>query len=374
VGADRSAVRLEELDFDLPREAIAQRPAEPRDSCRLMHLPSGGGYLDARFSDLPLLLQPEDTLVFNNSKVLPARVMARKPSGGTVELLFLHPVAASGEDRGERWEALARPSSRLQAGTEVKLSDGQGLTLAERVGEGRWVVHGPPGRSMLALMETHGRLPLPPYIKTYPADPSVYQTVYASAPGSSAAPTAGLHFTRDLLGRIRSGGVRTAEVTLHVGSDTFLPIRESVVEEHRIHSEAYSVSCKALEAIRLARAAGGRIVGVGTTVARVLETLALNGALFDSSVVGPASGLTDIFITPGHRFAGLDVLLTNFHLPRSTVMALTMAFAGADRLKQAYAQALALGYRFYSFGDAMLIGAPQLSETRDKSTPMKTHA
>jgi S-adenosylmethionine:tRNA ribosyltransferase-isomerase len=205
------------------------------------------------------------------------------------------------------------------------------------------------------LMELYGRLPLPPYVQTYPEEPSVYQTVYASVPGSAAAPTAGLHFTSGLLERLAAEGIRTAWVTLHVGLDTFLPIREDIVEHHRIHTESYAVPAKTSEMIRATRAEGGRIIAVGTTVTRVLETLAQAGALDDAGPHTAVSGSTAIYITPGYEFKAVDALLTNFHLPRSTVLALTMAFAGIDRLRAAYMEAIDMGYRFFSFGDAMLI-------------------
>jgi len=214
------------------------------------------------------------------------------------------------------------------------------------------------GGSMVALMDRYGKLPLPPYIKTYPDDPSSYQTVYAAAPGSAAAPTAGLHFTPGLLERLRISGVCSASVTLHVGLDTFQPIREPVVEKHRIHRESYSASKTAVETIRNALQSGGRLVAVGTTTARVLETLAARGILEGSARPGATTGSTDVFMTPGYRFQAVHVLLTNFHLPRSTVLALVMAFAGVERIRRAYAEASTLGYRFFSFGDAMLVERP----------------
>jgi S-adenosylmethionine:tRNA ribosyltransferase-isomerase len=307
------------------------------------------------FSDLPEILTAGDTLVFNDSRVLPARLRARKSTGGGVELLFLRPAAGENRGDGELWEALARPSHRLHAGDLLTLSGGERVTLRDRLGEGRWLVEGPPGRPLLAIMEVEGRLPLPPYIKTYPKEPSSYQTVYASVPGSSAAPTAGLHFTPGLLERLDTRGVRSAYVTLHVGLDTFQPIREPLVEQHRIHRETYSVGPGALATIRAALASENRLVAVGTTSARVLETLARDGLLGDAEPAAPVCDSTDIFITPGYRFRAVDVLLTNLHLSRSTVLLLTMAFAGVDRLRLAYAEAIERGYRFFSFGDAMLI-------------------
>jgi S-adenosylmethionine:tRNA ribosyltransferase-isomerase len=351
-------VRLEELDFEVPEGLIAQRPAEPRDSCRLVFLDTHGGAHHGRFADLPTYLKPGDTLVLNDSRVLPARLQATKRTEGAVELLFLRPVDGLLSGAGEVWEVLARPSHRLRPGSALALPGGQTLILRELLGDGRWLLDGPPGVSVVALMDAHGTLPLPPYIKTYPDDPSTYQTVYAAAPGSAAAPTAGLHFTPGLLERLRRAGVRSASVTLHVGLDTFQPIREAVVEQHRIHRETYSVSEGAMRTICETRRSGGRLVAVGTTGARVLETLAARGFLTESWEPGPISGSTDIFITPGFCFRAVDVLLTNFHLPRSTVLALVMAFAGMERVRGAYKEAIDLGYRFFSFGDAMLLEAP----------------
>jgi S-adenosylmethionine:tRNA ribosyltransferase-isomerase len=352
-------VLLEELDIAVPEALIAQTPAEPRDSCRLMYLPAEGGPRHCVFHNLPELLLPGDTLVINDSRVLPARVGARRESGGRVELLFLRPLQGGSEradnPEGEVWEALARPSQRLHPGERLTLSGGRQVALVGRAGEGRWLVEGPAGHPLVTIMEEEGRLPLPPYIKTYPAEPSSYQTVFASVAGSSAAPTAGLHFTPGLLDRLGARGVRSVPVTLHIGLDTFQPIREHVVERHRIHRETYHVTSKTLSALRAARVAGGRVVAVGTTAARVLETLAADGVLDETKPALPVSGSTDIFITPGYVFRTVDLLLTNLHLPRSTVLLMTMAFAGIDHLREAYAEAVDRGYRFFSFGDAMLI-------------------
>jgi S-adenosylmethionine:tRNA ribosyltransferase-isomerase len=363
-------MRLEEQDLPIPEGLIAQEPVEPRDSCRLLHLAADGRRVHRVFSELPGVLRPGDTLVFNDSKVLPARVEAHRATGGEVELLFLRPVAVEGSE-AERWEALARPSHRLKAGEVVALEGGDALILMETLGEGRWLVAPPDGGSLLGLMERHGRLPLPPYIKKYPDDPASYQTVYAAALGSAAAPTAGLHFTPALLEDLRAAGVGSAYVTLHVGLDTFQPIREAFVEDHRIHREAFSVGAEALETLRTARAGGRRLIAVGTTATRVLETLGGLGALeagaetpapnadaAASVAAGPDGGLTgstQIYITPGYNFRVVDALLTNFHLPHSTVLALTMAFAGVERLREAYAEAIAMRYRFFSFGDSMLV-------------------
>ncbi len=349
-------MRLEELDFDIPEELIAQEPLVPRDSCRLFHLAADGQRHHQLFSSLPDILRPGDTLVLNDSRVLPARIEGRRGTGGKVELLFLRPTGDHG-GIGERWEALARPSHRLRTGEEVSLSDGESLRLDTRLGDGRWIVEAPPSRSLVSLMEEHGRLPLPPYIKSYPAEPGSYQTVYAATPGSAAAPTAGLHFTPELLKRLEDVGVASAYITLHVGLDTFQPIREQTVEHHKIHREAFTVSAEALRTIRAARAPGRRLVAVGTTATRVLETLATLGALHETAPIDQVSGSTDLYITPGYHFQAVDALLTNFHLPRTTVLALTMAFVGVERLRRAYAEAVTLGYRFFSFGDAMLAEA-----------------
>jgi S-adenosylmethionine:tRNA ribosyltransferase-isomerase len=347
-------MRLEELDFHIPQNLIAQFPVEPRDSCRLLHLTARGERHHTVFSSLPEILQPGDTLVFNDSRVLPARLEARRATGGKVELLFLRPTGQAADS--ERWEALARPSHRLRVGETVTVTDDV-LVLAEWLEDGRWLVDGPTGHSLVALMERHGRLPLPPYIKSYPSEPSSYQTVYAATPGSAAAPTAGLHFTPALLGRLQDAGISAAYVTLHVGLDTFQPIREHVVEQHKIHREAFTVSTEALETIRSARSSNRRLVAVGTTATRVLETLAGLGVLEGPLPPQPICGSTDIYITPGYRFRAVDALITNFHLPRSTVLALTMAFVGIEHLREAYSEAIAMGYRFFSFGDAMLADA-----------------
>jgi S-adenosylmethionine:tRNA ribosyltransferase-isomerase len=357
-------VRLEELDIRIPPGSIAQEPAEPRDSCRLMYLDRLGVAGHHVFSDLPSLLRRGDTLVINDSRVLPARLRAVKDTGGKVELLFLRPVEkaavglAAGERTGETWEILARPSHRLRPGSVLCLPDGSRLILSQLLGEGRWLGEHPTGGPLAVLLEECGEVPLPPYIKHYPRDPSSYQTVYACEPGSAAAPTAGLHFSEALLARLSSLGIVVAPVTLHVGLDTFQPIRTPLVEQHRIHRESYAVSQDALATIRETSRAGGRLVAVGTTAARVLETLAADGVLEGSEPAAAVSGMADLFITPGYKFRAVQLLLTNFHLPRSTVLAMVMAFAGTDRIRSSYAVAAERGYRFFSFGDAILIEAP----------------
>lgn len=363
-------MRLEELDFNFPQELVAQYPAEPRDSCRLMHLPPGNRVEHRLFVELPTLLRSGDTLVLNDSRVLPARVKAVKPTGGQVEVLFLQRLGltgdqpallrhddADGQTGDEVWEVLARPSHRLKSGSILQLPQGEEMVLRTPLGEGRWLLEAANGACLTDIMAQYGSMPLPPYIQTYQGDPGGYQTVYARCPGSSAAPTAGLHFTSELLEALQESGVGLAYVTLHVGLDTFQPIREEVVEGHRIHRETYSVSAEALEMLRCARRRGGRLVAIGTTAARVLETLAGAGELStdDQPASSPVVGSTELFITPGYEFRAVDVLLTNFHLPRSTVLALTMAFAGTERLRRAYEEAIRLRYRLFSFGDAMLV-------------------
>ena len=365
-------MRIEDLDFELPREMIAQTPAEPRDSCRLMRLTSKGDIQHAYFKDLEWILRPDDVLVFNDSKVLPARVEARRATGGILELLFVRPLSGENPGASECWEVLARPSRRLTVGEEITVGRSECLRLVEDLGEGRWAVSGGAAGSMVALMERYGRPPLPPYIESYSEGSEAYQTVYARVPGSAAAPTAGLHFTTRLLGRLQSKGMEVAWVTLHVGLDTFLPIREDVVEEHPIHTESFEVPSATVRKLREASTRGGRVVAVGTTSARVLETLGEEGILDSAASEDGASGTTGIFMTPGYDFQMVDVLLTNFHLPRSTVLALTMAFAGVDRIRDAYRKAIEHGYRFFSFGDAMLIEGP--SQRGDKDSKRESDA
>ena len=304
-----------ELEYDLPAELIAQRPAERRDSSRLLvYDRTAGEVRDRVFADVVGEIAPGTLVVVNDTRVIPARIPIESPRG---EVLLL-------EQRDDgMWEALARPTRRLRPGRFGAVE------LLEHLGEGRWLVrlHGEPG----------GLVPLPPYITEPLEDPERYQTVYAREPGSAAAPTAGLHFTPDLLARLD-----VVRVTLHVGLDTFRPLQAGVVEEHRIHGERYAVSPEAWERIRAAE----RVLAVGTTTVRVLETLARGG---------PLAGRTELFITPGFRFERVDALLTNFHLPRSTLLALVMAFAGVDETRRVYRHAIEERYRFYSFGDAMLI-------------------
>jgi S-adenosylmethionine:tRNA ribosyltransferase-isomerase len=325
-----------DLDYDLPASAIAQVPIEPRDAARL--LVDRGPSLPVEHravADLAELLDPGDLLVVNDTRVRRARLRLRKATGGAVEVLLVAPL--EGIEAG--WEALVRPSRRVPSGT-VLTGDGLALRVDDDLGEGRRLVvveAGDPERA--------GEVPLPPYITAPLTDPERYQTVFARRPGSAAAPTAGLHLTDAALSRCRARGVDIAAVELAVGLDTFRPIAVAAVEDHPMHTEAYAVPASTWDAVEAVRAAGGRVVAVGTTVVRSLEAAAATGEL---------AGRTDLFIRPGYDFAVVDRLLTNFHVPRTTLLALVAAFVG-DRWRDLYAEALAEGYRFLSFGDAMLL-------------------
>lgn len=355
-------LRVADFDYVLPKAAIAQRPAEPRDASRLLVLdraasaaegPSLGHHV---FRDVAMLLEPGDLLVVNDSRVIPARLHGLRPGGGVSEVLLLRPYADS------RWEALIRPSRRVRAGARLQLSSGDEIEVGEPLAGGTRVVTF--FRDPLAVMASAGEMPLPPYIHDRGGAPERYQTVYADPPGSAAAPTAGLHFTPKLLEALERRGVGRASVTLHVGLDTFRPLEGAFVEEHHIHREWYAIPAATRVALRRTRAAGGRVVAVGTTTVRVLESAAASSAAAGASE--PVSGWTELYITPPFRFANVDVLITNFHLPRSSLLLLVTAFVQAgmpgatplearDALLGAYRAALDAGYRFYSFGDAMLI-------------------
>jgi S-adenosylmethionine:tRNA ribosyltransferase-isomerase len=346
-------LRLSDFDYHLPSRLIAQRPVEPRDRSRLLVLDRETGRIEhRRFHDLPDYLREGDVLVLNETRVLPARLYGRKePGGARVEFLLVRRLK---ED--DAWEAMVRPSRRLAPGTRVLL-DGteQSATVHERLsGDVRRVVL-PPG----LRLEEVGQTPLPPYIHEPLSDPERYQTVYARQPGSIAAPTAGLHFTPALLERLEGQGVRIAKVVLSVGLGTFRPVVADDPRDHDIGHEAYDFPREAAEAIRAARRSGARIVAVGTTAVRVLETVAriqgLDATPESLERLTRESGATDLFILPGFSFRLTDVMLTNFHLPRSTLLMLVSAFAGKGLIDRAYAEAVAQEYRFYSFGDAMLM-------------------
>jgi S-adenosylmethionine:tRNA ribosyltransferase-isomerase len=354
-------VKTAEFDYDLPPELIAQTPVEPRDASRLLVVDRRTGEIaHRRFRDLPEYLRPGDLLIHNESRVIAARLFARKSTGGKVEILLLRQRA------GDTWEALTK-GKRVRVGTRLTLLDGPD---GEPVGAVADVIEaGERGRRLLAfdrpvlpLTEQVGLTPLPPYIHTPLADGERYQTVYARTPGSAAAPTAGLHFTPDMLHRLRDMGVRSAFITLHIGLDTFRPVSEENIEDHQMHTEYCSLTPEVAQQVNQARLAGHRVVAVGTTSVRVLETAAsmtVGGSDCAESCpwqsMVPFEGNTDLFITPGFRFRALDVMLTNFHLPRSTLLMLVSAFAGKELLDRAYAEAIRERYRFYSFGDAMLI-------------------
>jgi S-adenosylmethionine:tRNA ribosyltransferase-isomerase len=346
-------LRTESLDFELPPELIAQVPLAVRHDSRLMVLDrSVGSIVHRHVRDLPELLRAGDLIVANNSRVLPARLTASKvDTGGKVELLLLE------RQEGPVWTALARPVRRLRAGigltvharTGVELPD-EGA-LVEEVGQDGMVrVRLAPGLD--ANLAEFGQMPLPPYIHERLEDADRYQTVYAQHLGSAAAPTAGLHVTDELLGRLRAAGIGWAEVTLHVGLDTFKPISTELVRDHHIHQEWCSVSDETAKAIERCRESGGRVIALGTTSARTLETV---GNLHRDGELSAWSGPTGLFITPGYRWQVVDGLLTNFHLPRSSLLAMVSALVGWERLKAAYEEAVAERYRFFSFGDAMLI-------------------
>ncbi len=339
------------FDYELPPELIAQEPAEPRDSSRLLVLDrASGAREDRRFVDLAELLRAGDCLVANRSRVIPARLFGVvADGGGPVELLLLRPIEA------DRWEAMVRPARRFRLGARLELAGG--AARARVVGESREgtrVVAFEGPRPVRELLERHGLPPLPPYIARHdapkPEDRERYQTVYARDDGSVAAPTAGLHFTRELLARLERRGVAVHYLTLHVGPGTFRPLRAERVEEHRMEAEPIDIPEPTVRAIHEARRERRRVVAVGTTTTRALEWAA--GA--DESVRGGA-GEADLFIRPGHRFRIVDALVTNFHLPRSSLLVLVSAFAGRDVVLEAYRHAVASGYRFYSYGDAMLI-------------------
>lgn len=335
-------MRVADFDFDLPDELIAQFPPAVRGGSRLLHVEPSGTLHDRWFSDLPTLLRPDDLLVMNDTRVIKARLFGTKESGGKVELLV---ERVTGE-----FDALAfiRASHAPKPGSRIHLSEDISLEVVARQDDLTQLRF---PRPVLDVLERLGRLPLPPYITHTPTadDEARYQTVYANEPGAVAAPTAGLHFDDAMLDALAQRGVRTARVTLHVGAGTFQPVRVETIAEHKMHSERYTIPQATVDAIRETRTNGGRVVAVGTTSLRALEAAAQTGDLH------AGSGETDIFITPGYRFQVVDALITNFHLPKSTLLMLVSAFAGTDTIRAAYAHAVAERYRFFSYGDAMLL-------------------
>ena len=340
-------MRTKDFDYELPPELIAQTPAAKRDESRLMCLNRNtGAYSHHRFYELPDFLHPGDCLILNDSRVLPARLLGRRlPGGGACEVLLLI-------DRGgDTWECIVRPGKHLRTGARMSFGEGT-LTaeVTEVLPDGNRLVHFNYQGIFLETLERLGKMPLPPYIKEELQDKERYQTVYSRVNGSAAAPTAGLHFTRELLDRIEQGGVSVGYVTLHVGLGTFRPVKEDNLEQHEMHSEFCSVPEKTAALINRTKAAGGRVVCVGTTSCRTLESRAS-----DDGTIEAGEGWTDIFIYPGYRFKLMDALVTNFHLPQSTLLMLISAFAGRDHVLRAYAEAVRERYRFFSFGDAMFI-------------------
>lgn len=337
-------LRTSDFDYRLPPALIAQTPAEPRDHSRLMTLSIADGSIGHhRFYDLPSLLRADDVMVFNESRVMAARLRGRRGTGGAVELLLLSRLSPG------VWHAIGRPGRGLREGATFEIGEGavKGEVLQVEAGGERVVRL--DDESRLAEL---GSAPLPPYITETLEDAERYQTVYARVEGSAAAPTAGLHFTPELLARLRDKGIRTAFALLHVGWDSFRPVKGEDAAQHKMHSEYWEISEDVAALIRDAKGSGRRVVAVGTTTARLLENAA---ALSEDGLPQAGSGWADIFITPGHRFRAVDALITNFHLPRSTLLMLTSALAGRDAMMRAYAEAVERGYRFYSFGDAMLI-------------------
>lgn len=345
-------VRVEEFDYELPQDRIATVPAEPRDAARLLVYDRATDRVEHRVvGDLPDLLRRGDLLVVNDTRVVPWRLRGRRTSGGAVELLLV-------ERRGDGFVGYVKPARRVRPGEPLAL-EGGALTAwpQQPLGGGLYELRleAGAGESVDDALERVGRAPLPPYIARGPdedvaSDRARYQTVFAARQGAIAAPTAGLHFTAGLLARLERAGVRRTAVTLHVGLGTFQPIRAARIEDHRMHRERYELPASAAAAVAAARASGGRVVAVGSTALRTLETRALPGRL-----VAAGSGETDLFVYPGRSLQVVDALLTNFHLPRSTLLVLVAAIVGRERLLDLYRDAIARGYRFYSFGDAMLI-------------------
>ena len=338
----------EDFDFDLPEELIAQTPLKDRASSRLLVVNKETGDMeDKHFHDILDELQPGDALVMNNTRVLPARLYGEKPeTGGHLEVLLLT------NTEGDTWETLIKPAKRAKVGTEIQFGDGRlKAVVKEELEHGGRIIEFKYDGIFLEILESLGEMPLPPYIKERLDDPDRYQTVYAEENGSAAAPTAGLHFTKELLEEIKAKGVHLVYLTLHVGLGTFRPVSVDNIEEHHMHSEFYRLTEEAAKQLNEVRQAGGRIVAVGTTSIRTLETI---GTKFNGEIQAD-SGWTDIFITPGDQFKVVEAFSTNFHLPKSTLVMLVSAFAGKDLTLAAYQHAIEEKYRFFSFGDAMFI-------------------
>ena len=339
-------MKTSDFNYDLPQELIAQTPLDRRDGSRLMTLDKTTGEIGHHhFYDLPQFLRPGDCLVLNNSRVLPARLIGHRPTGGAVEILLLV------DKGGDVWECLVRPGKKLREGARVTFGDGQlQAEVQEVLPDGNRLVHFEYKGIFLEVLEELGRMPLPPYIKAELQDPERYQTVYSKVVGSAAAPTAGLHFTPELLEQIENMGVKLCYVTLHVGLGTFRPVKEDEITEHEMHSEYCVIPQETADIINETKKNGGRVICVGTTSCRTLESWAA-----EDGTMTATGGWTNIFIYPGYRFKVMDALVTNFHLPESTLIMLVSALAGREHVLNAYNEAVREKYRFFSFGDAMFI-------------------
>ena len=340
---------VKDFTFLLPQELIARHPPEKRDGSRLMLLDrSSESVSEDTFSNLQKYLRPGDLLVLNDTRVIPARLFGHKQTGGRVEIFLLH--RESGSD--ERWECLVKSSKSLHEGQDIQLESDMTATVISRTASGNWLIRFSGNEPFSLWLDREGHIPLPPYLQREDCleDRERYQTVVAREPGAVAAPTAGLHFTHELLNRLASSGVETAFLTLHTGLGTFQPVRVEHVEEHQIHTERYVIPPETAEAIARTKAAGGRVIAVGTTSARTLEYSAQQ-----FGQVAAGCGEADIFIYPGYRFKVIDALITNFHLPESTLLMLVSAFAGQEFVLEAYREAVSRKFRFYSYGDAMFI-------------------
>ncbi len=338
-------MKTSKLDYQLPEKLIAQEPIEPRDASRLLVLNRKKGSIAHKdFRDIDDYLEPGDLLVVNDTKVLPARLSGHKiDTGANVEILLL------AERRDNEWEILAKPAKRLKVGTIIDFDSELKAEVIALLENGRRLLRFDSKESLLSIFERIGKMPLPPYITEPLVKPDRYQTIYAKKQESAAAPTAGLHFTKDLISELKNKGIGFGRVSLRIGLDTFQPIREKEVEKHRIHSEHFELSKETANALNKTREAGNRIIAVGTTSARVLESAAIN------RVFNEENRPTDLFIYPGYNFRAVDAMITNFHLPKSTLLAMVSAFASLELIKKAYEEAIQKRYRFFSFGDAMLI-------------------
>ncbi|MBO2718155.1 tRNA preQ1(34) S-adenosylmethionine ribosyltransferase-isomerase QueA [Lactiplantibacillus plantarum] len=342
------SLTLEDFDYDLPHELIAQTPIKKRDSSRLLELDHQTGEMqDKHFYDIIDQLNPGDAVVMNNSRVMPARLYGVKPeTGGHAEVLLLH------NTEGDEWETLMKPAKRAKVGTVISFGDGKlTATVTAEKEDGIRMIEFHYDGIFMEILESLGETPLPPYIKEKLDDPDRYQTVYAKENGSAAAPTAGLHWTKELLQKVQDKGIKLVYLTLHVGLGTFRPVEEDNIDDHKMHSEFYRLDEDAAKTLNEVRQNGGRIIATGTTSIRTLETI---GSKFDGEIK-PDSGWTDIFIKPGYQWKVVDAFITNFHLPKSTLVMLVAAFTGRDMILKAYQHAIDEKYRFFSFGDAMFI-------------------